>query len=57
MRYLLDSNIVIFALKDPACVAANRLKVTDMADIAICSVVEAELCRGARKLGLIGTSI
>ena len=51
MRYLLDSNIVIFALKDPACIAANRLKATDMADIAICSVVEAELYLGARKYG------
>jgi len=51
MRYLLDSNIVIFALKDPACIAANRLKATDVADIAICSVVEGELYTGARKYG------
>ena len=51
MRYLLDSNIVIFALKDPACIAANRLKATDVTDIAICSVVEAELYLGARKYG------
>ena len=51
MRYLLDSNIVIFALKDSQCVAANRLRVTDVADIAICSVVEAELYHGARKYG------
>lgn len=51
MRYLLDSNIVIFALKDPACVAANRLRATEAADIAICSVVEGELYSGARKYG------
>lgn len=51
MRYLLDSNIVIFVLKDPACVAANRLKATDVPAIAICSVVEGELYAGARKYG------
>lgn len=51
MRYLLDSNIIIFTLKDPSCVAANRLKATDVADIAICSVVEGELYAGARKYG------
>lgn len=51
MRYLLDSNIVIFALKDPACIAANRLKATDVADIDICSVVEGEIYTGARKYG------
>ena len=51
MRYLLDSNIVIFALKDPACVAANRLKATAVTDIATCSVVEGELYTGARKYG------
>ena len=51
MRYLLDSNIIIFALKDTACVAANRLGATDVADIAICSVVEGELYTGARKYG------
>jgi tRNA(fMet)-specific endonuclease VapC len=51
MRYLLDSNILIFALKDPACAAAIRLRTTDVSDIAICSVVEAELYAGARKYG------
>jgi len=51
MRYLLDSNIVIFVLKDPQCIAANRLKATAAADIAICSVVEGELYHGAKKYG------
>ncbi len=51
MRYLLDTNIVIFVLKDHACVAAKRLKAADVTDIAICSVVEGELYTGARKYG------
>lgn len=51
MRYLLDSNIVIFVLKDPQCIAAGRLKGTAAADIAICSVVEGELYHGAKKYG------
>ena len=51
MRFLLDSNILIFALKDPSCVAANRLNNTDVSSLAICSVVEAELYHGARKYG------
>lgn len=51
MRYLLDSNIVIFVLKDPVCAAAKRLMEAEAADIAICSVVEGELYTGARKYG------
>jgi tRNA(fMet)-specific endonuclease VapC len=51
MRYLLDSNILIFVLKDPHCIAANRLKGTAAADIAICSIVEGELYHGANKFG------
>jgi len=51
MRYLLDSNIVIFALKDSECMAAKRLRNTDLSEIGICSVVEAELYLGARKYG------
>ena len=51
MRYLLDTNIIIFALKDPSGVAANRFRTTNVEEIAICSVVEAELYHGARKYG------
>ena len=51
MRYLLDSNILIFVIKDPECPAASRLKEIDVAEIAICSVVEGELYHGAKKYG------
>jgi len=51
MLFLLDSNIIIFALKDPDCDAAKRQKTTNRADLAICSVVEAELYLGAKKYG------
>lgn len=51
MRYLLDSNILIFVVKDPECLASKRLKVIDVEDVAICSVVEAELYHGAKKYG------
>lgn len=51
MRYLLDSNILIFVIKDPKCLASSVLKVTDVSQIAVCSVVEAELYHGAQKYG------
>ncbi len=51
MRYLLDSNILIFVIKDPKCPASTRLKRMDVADVAICSVVEGELYHGAKKYG------
>ena len=51
MRYLLDTNIIIFALKDPSGVAANRFRATSVDEIAICSVVQAELYHGARNYG------
>ncbi len=51
MRYLLDSNILIFVIKDPKCPAAGRLRVMGVEEIAICSVVEGELYHGAKKYG------
>lgn len=51
MRYLLDSNILIFVIKDPECLASKRLKVMAVAEVAICSVVEGELYHGAKKYG------
>ncbi len=49
MRYLLDSNILIFVIKDPESIASLRLRKVDVADISICSVVEGELYHGAKK--------
>lgn len=43
MRYLLDTNVVIFILKNPACRAGVRLKQTPAKEVTVCSVVEAEL--------------
>lgn len=51
MRYLLDTNIIIFVLKDPAGQAAKKLAQTSADKVVICSVVEAELYHGARKYG------
>jgi tRNA(fMet)-specific endonuclease VapC len=49
MRYLIDTNIIIFALKNAASVSAHRLRSTLISDQCVCSVVEAELFHGARK--------
>ena len=49
MRYLIDTNIIIFALKDAASHSAQRLRGTSIADQCVCSIVEAELMHGARK--------
>ena len=51
MRYLLDTNIVIFVLKDRGGKAAARLAQESPADVATCAVVEAELYHGATKYG------
>jgi tRNA(fMet)-specific endonuclease VapC len=51
MRYLLDSNILIFVIKDPDCPASKRFRTREVAEMAICSVVEAELYHGAKKYG------
>ncbi len=49
MLYLLDTNFIIFALKDSQGRSATRIEQTPHNDVAICSVVEAELYHGATK--------
>ena len=49
MRYLLDTNIWIFYLKNASSLVGTRLRNTSASDIAVCSVVRAELLHGARK--------
>jgi tRNA(fMet)-specific endonuclease VapC len=49
MRYLIDTNIVIFALNNAASRSAARLRQVPVGDQRICSVVEAELYHAARK--------
>jgi tRNA(fMet)-specific endonuclease VapC len=51
MRYLLDSSILIFVIKDPESIASLRLRKLDVADISISSVVEGGLYHGAKKYG------
>ena len=51
MRYLLDTNTIIFALKDALGKSALRIGEAAHDDVAICSVVEAELYHGATKYG------
>lgn len=50
MRYLLDTNVWIHYLK-AAVPVENRLRQTPAREIAVCSVVWAELLHGARKYG------
>ena len=49
MRYLADSNVWIQFLKRRNSAATARLQKTPAADIAVCSIVWAELLHGARK--------
>jgi tRNA(fMet)-specific endonuclease VapC len=49
MRYLLDTNIWIIYLKNFSTKVRTRLTSTAPSDIAVCSVVWAELLHGARK--------
>lgn len=49
MRYLIDTNIIIFALKNARSPSALRLSATPLTDQCVCSVVEAELLHGAHK--------
>lgn len=51
MQYLLDTNIVIFVLKDQSGKAAARLAQESPGEAGICAVVEAELYHGATKYG------
>lgn len=52
MRYLLDTNIVIFVLKDQGGAAATRLAQESPVDVLLCAIVEAELHHGATKYGV-----
>jgi tRNA(fMet)-specific endonuclease VapC len=49
MPYLLDTNAIIFALKDAKGKSALRIGQSPHRDVNICSVVEAELYHGATK--------
>ena len=49
MRYLLDTNVWIHYLKNAASPVATRLRITPAIEVAVCSVVWAELLHGARK--------
>jgi len=51
MRYLVDTNAWIFYLKHFGSPVEARLRQTPVRDIAVCSVVWAELLHGARKYG------
>ncbi len=51
MTYLLDTNMVVFVLKNRTCAAAVRFGGTDISDVAVCSIVEGELYHGATKYG------
>ena len=49
MKYLVDTNIVIFVLKDQKRELARRLAAVPAREVALSSVVEAELYHGAEK--------
>ena len=51
MRYLLDTNSWIHYLKFPKSPIRSRLEALAPTDIAVCSVVKAELFHGAEKYG------
>ncbi len=52
MTYLIDTNIIIFALKDSQRTVAQRLAATPADEIVLASIVEAELYHGAEKYTL-----
>ncbi len=49
MRYLLDTNVCIIYLKGRNLNLKQRLEVIPAQEIAVCSIVKAELCFGAMK--------
>jgi tRNA(fMet)-specific endonuclease VapC len=49
MKYLLDTNICINLLKNSDISIIKKLKLTTPDQVAICSIVKAELLYGARK--------
>ena len=52
MRYLLDTNTIIFALKDAKGRSALRIGQVPHNEVIVCAVVEAELYHGATKYDL-----
>ena len=51
MRYLLNTNAIIFALKDDQGRSALRIGRASHDEVIVCAVVEAELYYGATKYG------
>lgn len=51
MLYLLDTNAWVHYLKNPDSIVAQRVEQTPVHEIAVCSIVWAELLHGARKYG------
>ena len=49
MLYLLDTNAWVHYLKNPNSIVAQRVERTPVKEIAVCSIVWAELLHGARK--------
>lgn len=49
MRFLLDTNVWIHYLKNVSSPVSSRLQKTPASEVAVCSVVWAELLHGARK--------
>lgn len=49
MKYLLDTNVCIVYLKGSNEHLKDKLEATSIQEIAVCSVVKAELCFGAMK--------
>lgn len=49
MRYLVDTNVWIHYLKNASSPVASRLQKTPASEVAVCSIVWAELLHGARK--------
>jgi tRNA(fMet)-specific endonuclease VapC len=57
MRYLTDTNIWILYLKQRNSAVEDRLRSTPAGEVAVCSVVRAELLHGARKYGNVANRV
>jgi tRNA(fMet)-specific endonuclease VapC len=57
MAYLLDTNVVISIINDPAGKPARRLKLQPPAEIAISAIVAHELYYGAYKSARVGHNL
>ena len=49
MRYLLDTNVCVVYLNGRSLVVRQRLRAADLEEVAVCSVVKAELLYGAMR--------